>query len=281
MQLLVYTFLLPAGIGIFLGIGGLFVLKDRDENFGEHLAAMILFFLSGLGVAVSVLLDPHLASLLTWFRTRALFGVNIMLAVMVWSAMLTWYEAVKQETFEASSHYVRTPVAVWLFAFSLPLWSLNGLRPGGVGLVLLGAMFIVIRKMGKEGRKIAPWLAAGAAFFGSLQVSAWIGGYSGLHIWGVGIVLVVIFLAGLKVIFTVLRAKDNGKYHHWRGPLYVGLLVSAVMLAVGGPAYSLVNQTTGGGTTTVAKVSHPGDDGNPFDPIARAIGTALESHASR
>jgi len=273
-----YTVLLPAGAGIVLGILGFVVSRYREQDFTEHAIEMALFALSGFLIAASVLIDPRMAGLLHTFRTLNLFGVNIMLAVMVWSGMITWYEAVRKETFEASAHYIRTPLAVWVFAFSLPLWSLDGLRPGGIGLILGVAAIIVARKMGTEGRKVAPFLAAAAAALGGVQIGAWVGGYRTMDFMGVSILLAIILVFGTLTIFTVIR---NRKYHPLRGPLYAAITVAAIAVAIGSPFYNVVDGGAAHGATTVAKIARPGDDGNPFDPIARAVAAAIEARAAR
>ncbi len=275
--MVVYSVLLPAGAGVVAGILGLIFARHKEMTFVEHLLEMILFFASGFLIASSVLIDPRMAGLLRTFRTLHLLGVNVMLAAMVWSGMLTWYEALKQETFEASSHYVRTPVAAWVLGFSLPMWSPAGLRPGGIGLILLVAAFIVARKMGAESRKVAPALAAAAAAAGGAQVGLWIGGYRKMHIMGVSILLVVILIAGTLTIFTVIRGRG---YHPVRGPLYAAITVAALAVAVGVPFYNAVSGGTNKSVTTVSKIARPGDDGNPFDPLARRIAAAIESRAT-
>jgi hypothetical protein len=276
-MLIGYTVLLPAGVGLLLGICGVIVSRKREPGFTEHVLEMILFFFSGLLVAASLLIDPHLAPQLDWFRTLSLFGVNFMLAIAIWSGMLTWYEALKKETFEASSSYVRTPAAVWAFGFSLPLFSLSGLRIGGLGFIVLGAAGIVIWKMGTAGRKVAPVLAGVAAALLGAQIAGWIGGWSNLQFMGVGIILAVIAIFGLLTYYTVWVGKD---YHHIRGPVYAFILVTAVGVAIGTPFYSLVNHGATSGVSTASKVTKAGDTGNPFDPIARKIAAAIESRAS-
>jgi hypothetical protein len=238
---------------------------------------MILVLFSGLFTASSLLIDPGMASQLDWFRTLSLFGVNIMLAIAVWSGMLTWYEALKKETFEASSSYVRTPAAVWALGFSLPLFSLSGLRVGGLGFIVLVAAGIVIWKMGTAGRKVAPVLAAIAAALLGVQIASWTGGWRNLQFLGIGVILAIIALFGLLTYYTVYRNKD---YHHIRGPVYAFILVAAVGLAIGTPFYSLVNRGATAGVSTASKVTKAGDTGNPFDPIARKLAAAIESRAS-
>jgi hypothetical protein len=276
-MLIGYTVLLPAGVGLLLGICGVIVARKREPGFTEHVLEMILFFVSGLLVAASVLIDPHLSPQLDWFRTLSLFGVNIMLAVAIWSGMLSWYEALKKETFDASSHYVRTPIAVWALGFSLPLFSLSGLRVGGLGVIALGAAGIVSWKMGAEGRKVAPVLAALAAALLGVQIAGWIGGWSNLQFLGVGVIVAVIAIFGLLTYYTVWVGKD---YHHIRGPVYAFILVTAIGVAIGTPFYGLVDGSATHGVNTVSKVTRAGDTGNPFDPIARKIAAALEARAS-
>lgn len=276
-MLIGYTVLLPAGVGLLLGICGVIVARKREPGFTEHVLEMILFFLSGFLIAASMLIDPGLRSQLDWFRTLSLFGVNVMLALVIWSGMLTWYEALKKETFDASSHYARTPAAVGAFGFALPLFSLSGLRIGGLGFIVLGAAAIVSWKMGTQGRKVAPVLAAvGAALIG-VQIAGWIGGLSDLHFWGVGVVLAFIAIFGLLTYYTVWVGKD---YHHIRGPVYAFILVTAIGVAIGTPFYGAVNHGATSGVATASKVTKAGDTGNPFDPIARKIAAALESRAS-
>jgi hypothetical protein len=276
-MLIEYGVLLPAGIGLLGLICGIIISRKREPNFTEHVLEMIVWFISGFAFAAALVFDPGLASQLDWFRTLSLFGVNVMLAVAIWSGMLTWYEALKKETFDASSHYIRTPVAVWALGFSLPLFSLSGLRVGGLGLIVLGAAGIVIWKMGTEGRKVAPALAGIAAALLSVQIAGWVGIWSKVHFWGVGIIMAALVITGLLIIFTVIRGKD---YHHVRGPVYVFVFVAAVGLAIGTPFYGLVNHGATSGVATASKVTRAGDTGNPFDPLARKIAAALESRAS-
>jgi hypothetical protein len=167
---------------------------------------------------------------------------------------------------------------VWAFAFSLPLWSLNGLRPGGIGLILLVAALVVAKKMGTEGRKVAPFLAAGGAALCGVQIGAWIGGYRTMQVMGVSVLLAVILIFGVLTIFTVIRGRN---YHHLRGPLYTAVTMAAIAVAIGTPFYHMIDGGAGTATATVSKIARPGDYGNPFDPIARKIAAAIESHATR
>jgi hypothetical protein len=275
---MVYTVLLPAGVALLLLLPcGIIVARNREPGFTEHVIEMILFFLSGFLIAASMLMDPGLHSQLDWFRTLSLFGVNVMLAVVIWSGMLAWYEALKKETFDASSHYVRTPAAVGAFGFALPLFSLSGLRIGGLGFIVLGTAAIVSWKMGTHGRKVAPVLAAMSAALLGVQIAGWIGGLSNLHFMGVGIIVAAIAIFGLLTYYRVWVGKD---YHHIRGPVYAFILVAAIGVAIGTPFYSLVNRGTTSGVTTASKVTRAGDTGNPFDPLARKIAAAIESRAS-
>jgi hypothetical protein len=268
------TVLLPAGIGVVLGIVSLFVAHYHEKEWVEA----ALFLVSGFLVAVSVVIDPSMAGWLHEFRSWNLIGVNVLLAVMIWSAMYTWYEVVRPATAQRSWHYIKSPVAAWLFGLTLPLWSLHGLKVWGVGIILAVATWIVSRHTGTMGRKITPVLAGLAAVGIGVVVITWVAPYRQAVVLGVGVVVAIAAISGTLVLITVVRNKDDS-YHHYRGPVYVFIFALALVVAFGAPAAHMITSGQNHAVATDAKIAGPGDYGNPIDPLARLVATQLEAHA--
>jgi hypothetical protein len=271
------TVLLPAGLGLLLAAIGFIVARNQDTPL-EAIIESVLFALSGFLIAASLLIDPAYAGWLHDIRAWNLFGTNIMLACFVWSAMATWYEAFRKETSDQSWHAFRTPFFVFAAGLSLPLWSLHGMTVWGAGVILWGAAWMVSKRTGKNGRKVACVLAAlGAAGIG-VKVVEWTGGFRTQLFMGVSIVVGIMAITGTLIITTVWK-KEGRHYHPWRGPVYVSAFVMAFVVAVGIPAVHVINDGASHAVTTASKVAKPGNYGNPFDLIAHKIAAEIMKHS--
>jgi hypothetical protein len=265
-----------AGV-VLCAIGLVFAVK-REHILIEGIA----FTTGGLAISGSMLFaqSVHEQALLRSIRSWNFAGLNIMLAVFVTAVVIAFYEVYWKASAEDSNHYIWSHLCGFIAGLSAPLFSAHGLRPAGIGIIMVIAAAIVTRKQGAEAKRLACVLAALGMGLAALDLVGVATNLRG-HYVVAGTVTV-----GLIAIFGALaylhHKNKNDRYHWLRAPLYGGLAIGLVVLAGGVVWQARITHVVDGGVATAAKFSNGkhghGDYGNPLDLAAQAIQGAMAAH---
>ena len=274
MALIHYTPLLAAIIGAVLAILAFVQAKHKEHRLIE----ICLVIPGGFLISASMLIATSMTGALHSIRGWNLAGLNILLALTVWCAILTYYGAIRTDTADRGAwHYLRTPVYGFLAGLGLPLWSLHGLRYWGVGIILLGASAIIARRQGIDARIVCCITAAVGAGLLAAGFLPTLGKLRTIDVYGGIALLAVVVIFGWMLVHKLVL---KNKYHWWRTPAYVVVWSMAVVICVGTPIAKGVEHGAHATTTELAKFSHRhggGDYGNPFDIPAKMFARKIAS----